>query len=101
VVKDDLLAAHGDLASDMFEAFVEAKRRYLERLTAGSIEKPTATDEMYRRVMEIIPDPLPYGVEPNRAVIETLIDHAVTQRIISYPMPVEELFVPNTLGLTA
>jgi 4,5-dihydroxyphthalate decarboxylase len=101
VVKDDLLAAHGDLAPDMFEAFVEAKRRYLERLTAGSIEKPTATDELYRRVMEIVPDPLPYGVEPNRAVIETLIDHAVTQRIISYPMPVEELFVPNTLGLTA
>ncbi|MDB5095526.1 MAG: phtD, partial [Candidatus Eremiobacteraeota bacterium] len=92
VVKDDLLAANGDLAPDIFEAFVEAKRRYLERLQAGSIEKPTATDEMYRRVMEIIPDPLPYGVEPNRAVIETLIDHAVTQRIISYPMPVEELF---------
>jgi 4,5-dihydroxyphthalate decarboxylase len=101
VVRDELLAAHGDLGPDIFEAFAEAKRRYVERLAAGDIEKPTATDELYRRVMEIAGDPLPYGIEANRAVIETLIDHAVTQGIISYPVPLEELFAPNTLGLSA
>jgi 4,5-dihydroxyphthalate decarboxylase len=101
VVKDDLLAAHDDLAPDIFGAFAEAKRLYVDRLAAGRIEKPTATDELHRRVMEIAGDPLPYGVEPNRAVIETLIGHAVTQRIIPHPLSVEELFAPNTLGLTA
>src|ERR1700730_13881262 len=40
VVKDELLAEHPDLAADVFGAFAEAKRRYVERLRAGKIEKP-------------------------------------------------------------
>ena len=66
VVKDELLAAHPDLAADVFGAFAEAKRRYVERLKAGKIEKPTEVDEVHRRVMEITGDPLPYGIAPNR-----------------------------------
>jgi hypothetical protein len=34
---------------------------YLERLKTGKIEKPTAVDDVHRRVMEITGDPLPYG----------------------------------------
>ncbi len=41
VVKDELLAAHPDLAADVFNAFAESKRLYVERLKAGKIEKPT------------------------------------------------------------
>ena len=92
VVKDALLAAHPDLAADVFGAFAEAKRRYVERLATGRIEQPTAIDELHRRVMEITGDPLPYGIEPNRAVVEQLIVHAVDQRIIPERVPVEELF---------
>jgi 4,5-dihydroxyphthalate decarboxylase len=92
VVKDELLAAHRDLAADVFDAFTEAKRLYVERLAAGRIEKPTAIDELHRRVMEITGDPLPYGIEPNRVVFERLIGHAVDQRIIPERVSVEELF---------
>jgi 4,5-dihydroxyphthalate decarboxylase len=92
VVKDELLAAHRDLAADVFDAFTEAKRLYVERLAAGRIEKPTAIDELHRRVMEITGDPLPYGIEPNRVVFERLIGHAVDQRIIPERLSVEELF---------
>ena len=35
VVKDDLLAAHPSLAADIFDAFAEAKRLYLDALAAG------------------------------------------------------------------
>ena len=49
--------------------------------------------------MEITGDPLPYGVEPNRKVIEDLIGHARTQGIITRPVTVEELFTPSTHGL--
>ena len=101
VVKDELLAAHPELAADVFDAFAESKRIYLERLKAGRIEKPTEADKVHSRVMEITGDPLPYGIAPNRKVIETLIGHALTQGIVTKPMTVEELFAPGTLDLTA
>jgi 4,5-dihydroxyphthalate decarboxylase len=99
VVKDDLLDADRDLAPDVFATFAESKRLYVERLEAGRIEQPTEVDAMHRRVMEITGDPLPYGVEPNRRVIEELIQHALTQGIITRPVTVDELFPRNTLGL--
>src|SRR5262247_4482409 len=51
VIRDELLAAHGDLAADVFNAFAESKRLYAERLRAAQIEKPTPVDEVHRRVM--------------------------------------------------
>ena len=101
VVKDDLLDAHPDLAADIFNAFAEAKRLYVQRLKAGQIEKPTQIDEVHRRVMEITGDPLPYGIDPNRRVLDELIQHALTQRIINQPVRVEELFARSTHGLVA
>ncbi len=101
VVRDELLAAHPDLAADVFDAFAAAKRLYVERLKHGRIEKPTQVDEVHRRVMEITGDPLPYGIEPNRKVLEELIQHALTQGIITRPVGVDELFAPGTRGLVA
>jgi 4,5-dihydroxyphthalate decarboxylase len=96
VIKDDLIAQHPDLAADVFNAFAEAKRRYLERLESGQIAKPTEVDAVHKRVMEITGDPLPYGIAPNRNMIEELIGHALTQGIISKPVTVEQLFAPST-----
>jgi 4,5-dihydroxyphthalate decarboxylase len=100
VIKNELLAAHPQLAADVFDAFAASKNVYLERLRAGRIEKPTEMDELHRRVMQITGDPLPYGIAPNRQVIEELIGHALKQGIISKPVTVEELFAPSTRGLT-
>jgi len=101
VIKDDLIAAHPGLARDVFEAFAESKRRYIDRLKNGQIEKPTAVDEVHKKVIAITGDPLPYGIEPNRRVLEELIGHAVTQRIIPEAFDVEELFAPRTHTLKA
>ncbi|HKD30146.1 MAG TPA: hypothetical protein VKC66_30060 [Xanthobacteraceae bacterium] len=101
VIRDELLAAHRELAADVFNAFAESKRLYEERLKAGQIEKPTPVDEVHRRVMEITGDPLPYGIAPNRQVLEQLIRHSLTQGIITKPVAVEELFAPSTHGLAA
>jgi 4,5-dihydroxyphthalate decarboxylase len=93
VVKDDVLSARPELARDIFNAFAEAKRVYLER---GPIE------ELHKRVMEITGrDPLPYGIEPNRHVLEAIVRSAVEQRIITRPVPIEQLFAAGTHGLTA
>ena len=101
VVKDATLAAHPDLAVQLFEAFAAAKRPYLERLRTGQIVTPTKADQMYRRVLDITgADPLPYGVEPNRRMLEALIGYAREQQIISREYAVEELFVRDTVAMT-
>jgi 4,5-dihydroxyphthalate decarboxylase len=101
VIRDELITGHPDLAADVFDAFAAAKRHYLERLKAGKIEKPTEVDEVHRRVMAICGDPLPYGIAPNRKVIEELIGHALTQGIITQPVTADQLFAPSTRGLVA
>ena len=93
VIKDSVLAAHPEVAGGVFNAFDESKRLYVEKLRAGTIEKPTAVDELHRRVMEITGrDPLPYGIEPNRKVLEELIGYATAQGILTKPVTVDGLF---------
>jgi 4,5-dihydroxyphthalate decarboxylase len=99
VIRDELLAAHPGLAADIFQAFAESKRRYVERLKAGRIEQPTAVDRVHQHVMEITGDPLPYGIAPNRHVLDELIRHSLAQHIITRPVSVEALFPPETHGL--
>jgi 4,5-dihydroxyphthalate decarboxylase len=97
VVKDEILEAHPGLAPDLFRAFSESKRIYVDKLKAGAIEKPTAVDEMHKRVMEITGrDPLPYGIAPNRAALEEVIRSAQEQKILTKPVTVEALFPRNT-----
>jgi 4,5-dihydroxyphthalate decarboxylase len=99
VVRDDLLTANPDLAPDIFNAFAEAKRPYIKRLAAGEIADPSKDDVTFRRVMEMTGDPLPYGLEPNRRMLEAVMQYAQEQGIISRPVAVEDLFPPNTHGL--
>jgi 4,5-dihydroxyphthalate decarboxylase len=99
VIKDELIEKHPALAADVFDAFAQAKRLYVERLKAGKIEKPTGVDKVHQRVMDITGDPLPYGIAPNRRVIEELIGHALAQGIISKPVTVDGLFAPSTRAL--
>lgn len=99
VVRDELLRAHPGLASALFAAFAEAKNIYLKRLRRGLVE--TNADRTYSDVMQILGDPLPYGVEPNRYMIETLIRHATSQRILTRSPKPEELFSEETRALIA
>jgi ABC-type nitrate/sulfonate/bicarbonate transport system substrate-binding protein len=102
VVKDELLKERPELGADVFDAFARSKQMYVDRLRGGAVEPPTATDRMYRQVMELTgADPLPYGIAPNRAVLEALMRHAVDQRILSRPMELDGLFAETTRELTA
>ncbi|HEY0889085.1 MAG TPA: hypothetical protein VGE38_05675 [Nocardioides sp.] len=99
VVRDDLIAEHPDLPVALFEAFAEAKRRYVARLQDGLAE--TKQDRNFQRFTEITgdADPLPYGVEPNRAVLEKLMENAVAQGILTQPVAIEDVFAAETLHL--
>jgi 4,5-dihydroxyphthalate decarboxylase len=100
VIKDELLHAHPELAADLFHAFAEAKTPYLRRLADGAIAEPSKDDDVFKRVMDVIGDPLPYGVAPNRRMLETVMQYAVEQGIIGRPIAIEELFPASTHGLT-
>lgn len=100
VIKDELLHAHPELAADLFHAFAEAKKPYLRRLADGAIDQPSRDDDVFTRVMDVIGDPLPYGVAPNRRMLETVMQYAVEQGIIARPIAIEELFPASTHGLT-
>jgi 4,5-dihydroxyphthalate decarboxylase len=102
VIKDEVLAAHPEVAAGVFNAFEESKNLYVEKLRAGTIEKPTAVDDLHRRVMEITGrDPLPFGIEPNRGAIEEIIGFATAQGILTKPVTVDELFAPSVRALVA
>ena len=102
VVNDAALEAHPDLPLRLFEAFAAAKRPYIERLRKDEIAAPTKADRMYRRVLEITgADPLPYGIAPNRPMLQALIGYAMEQGIIARPFALEELFARGTAELTA
>jgi 4,5-dihydroxyphthalate decarboxylase len=102
VVKDELLEEHPHLAEDVFAAFAEAKNHYVERLRAGAITDPSPADRLHEQVMAVTgADPLPYGIAPNRAVIEKLLDLAVAQKILDRRPAIESLFAAGTHDLTA
>ena len=102
VVKDELLERHPGLALAVFEAFAESKRRYVQHLRAGTLDKPTSVDEVHRRVMEITgADPLPYGIEPNRQALDEALAAMRDQGIVDRPFTLEELFHPETHGVVA
>lgn len=102
VVKDEVLEAHPELAAHIFHAFAEAKNLYVQRLRNGQIDKPNAADEVHRRVMQITgADPLPYGIAPNRPMLEQAVQSALEQGIIKQSVEVEALFARGTQGLVA
>ncbi len=98
VVRDELVAAHPGLATALFEAFVAAKQAYVDQLRAGL--DASEQDRRLRRVMEATgADPLPYGVEPNRPVLEELVGHAIAQGILARPVDLADVFIAETLDL--
>jgi 4,5-dihydroxyphthalate decarboxylase len=101
VIKDEVLEAHPDAAVAVFEAFAESKRQYVADLKAGAIAKPDSADRLHLEVLEATgwDDPLPYGIEPNRAALEDLIEQASKQRILTKTVKLEELFAESVRGL--
>jgi 4,5-dihydroxyphthalate decarboxylase len=102
VVRDDLLREHPDLGVDLFDAFARAKQPYLSWLRRDDVDEHerTVTDITLRTVAAVTGgDPLPYGVEPNRAMIEELVTHALRQHILRERPVIETLFASGTAEL--
>jgi 4,5-dihydroxyphthalate decarboxylase len=101
VVKDEILERYPGSARAVFNAFAESKNLYVENLRNGKIQNMDEPDRIHARILELGGSPLPYGIEPNREVLEDLIRHALTQKILTRPVEVESLFAESTRSLIA
>lgn len=96
VVRDDLLAEKPDVALQVFNAFTESKNLYVAALSGSG---STDAEQVHLAVMNDTPDPLPYGIAPNRDTLEQLIRHAATQKILPEAVSVEDLFAKSLLDV--
>jgi 4,5-dihydroxyphthalate decarboxylase len=92
VVKNELLEAHPWLAAALFEAFKEAKEKWLA----------SASDEDKKKVGAdfIEGDPLPIGIANNRKALETIAGFAYDQKITKQRYTPEDMFAKGTLDLS-
>lgn len=92
VVMDSVLAEHPWVARSLFDAFSQAKNEWVAKLHSGEATGPGA--DKYRALSKIVgPDPLPYGIEENRATIEALERTAFEQGLTPRRMSIDDLFV--------
>lgn len=90
VVRDAVLKRHPGLALALFQAFSSAKQNYLKRIEDGIDAGPE--DKRYARLANQVGDPLPYGLEENRASFDALVRYANRQHLIPTMPALEEAF---------
>lgn len=102
VVKDSVLAARPTLATELFRAFTASKAAAYAKAGKGMTDAEIA--EAPRTGFFVSPqdrqkrpylgdDPLPFGLEANRAGFEMIARFARRQKITASQPPIEELFV--------
>jgi 4,5-dihydroxyphthalate decarboxylase len=101
VIRADIYERHPFVATSLYRAFCQAKDLALQKMRyPGTLRYmlPWMGSEI-EEIDEVFGgDPWPYGVEPNRATLEALVQYLAEQGLIAGPIPVEKLFVP-TYGL--
>ncbi len=94
-VQKHVLDAHPWVARNLMNAFVESKRRSLERLFDPAVSRyPLAWLPTYARTMRDLfgGDPFPYGIEENRPTLEQFLRYTYEQGIAHRHAKPEEIF---------
>jgi ABC-type nitrate/sulfonate/bicarbonate transport system substrate-binding protein len=96
-VRRDIYEANRWVANSLYKAFVDAKTWALSRMRfsaaqctmlAWQLEDVEEMDALFGK------DAWPYGIEKNRAALETLVGYMVEQRLLERPVALEEIFAP-------
>ncbi|SLN22970.1 4,5-dihydroxyphthalate decarboxylase [Aquimixticola soesokkakensis] len=91
-IKEEHIRNNPDLGQAIFDAFSAAKAPYLDALKAGTATGKQAQKDL--KLMQIVDDPIPYGLENNRASIEALIKYGCQQGLIPRSYAAEDMFLP-------
>lgn len=101
VIRGEVLRKYAWVSVNLYHAFQEAKalvqQSLPERIASGLIfgaEYLTRTREMFGE------DPFSYGVAPNRAMLETVVQFAQEQGLINERPAIEQLFASGTAELS-
>jgi len=96
-IRRDLYERQRWIATSLYNAFVEAKRRARVRMRyAGSLSTmlPWLIDDV-EEIDEVFGgDAFPYGIDANRPTLQALVAYMVEQHFIARAIPIEDLFVP-------
>jgi len=92
VVKDSVLKEAPWIADELCRAFAAAKAEYLKNLDMGAAA--TSWDKAAKVNADVVGDPYPFGIEPNRKALEAMTQFAVDQGMVPRKYSVEELFAP-------
>jgi 4,5-dihydroxyphthalate decarboxylase len=90
VVKNAVLGQAPWIADELCRAFERSKTEYLKNLDLGSAA--TSWDTAAKVNAEVVGDPYPFGIEPNRKALEAMTQFAVDQKMVPRKFSVEELF---------
>jgi len=99
-VRRELAEQHPWLPMAIFKAFSASKKRALEYLIDTSATKVTLPfiEETLRATKQLMGDDYwPYGIAPNRHVLDTFLGYHHAQGLSSRRLQPEELFHPSTL----
>jgi 4,5-dihydroxyphthalate decarboxylase len=100
VLREEMYEKHPWVAQSLCKAFAESKRICEESLYKYSALKYMLAWSFadIEEQKELFGDEFwPYGLEPNRHVLQTLIQYSHEQGLIKKPIELQSLFAPNTL----
>jgi len=99
-IRKTLAEAHPWLPMAVYKGFVQSKALALEQLSETSATKITLpfVEEQLRSAVDLMgADFWPYGLAPNRHVLEYFTKVHHQQGLSAHQVPVEQLFHPSTL----
>jgi 4,5-dihydroxyphthalate decarboxylase len=98
IIRGDVYRENPESAVKLYSAFAAAKARaaetLLDRIPAALVFGP----EYLTMTRDILgEDPFPYGIQANRAMLETIVNFSYEQGLTPRKMRIEELFAQETL----
>ena len=100
VIRGDVHEKHPWLAFNLFAAFTKAKQHWLRQLPAAIPSDLFFGPAYLEQTRSIVgPDPFPYGIKDNAAMLQTLIDYSFEQKLTPRKLALDEIFAASTLDL--
>jgi len=97
VIREDLYREHPWVPESLYKACEESKKWALRQMRFSGAQRsmlPWLYDEIAEMDALMGPRPWPYGIEPNRAILEAFMGYLVDQHFLEQRTPIDELFTP-------